>query len=280
MKKIIIIIAFAIIPFCANAQVGINTSTPHAMLDIKGSGYDPKGNSSDEKKATLRVDGTKDYSLDMGTQADSSKGSYIQSRFKGGSGLPLNLNSNGGDVGIGMIPKSNVNTSKSSKLYLNTASTAPSSGVATLVRDEATGEVMAVRVGNNARSFTNLTYEINNVEGDWLQDFDTKISASKYTVIITGLKFGGRIEAKGLRVGEGVPANSTYNPLNFNATPINGTWRLSADYDGGNPPSGINGNWTINVLVINNSLINTLPTETFDLNTSRTGTATSAPFGL
>jgi hypothetical protein len=279
-NKKIVLIAFAIIPFTISAQVGINTATPKATLDIKGSGYDPNGSSNDEGKATLRVDGNKNYSLDMGTQTDSSKGSYIQSRFKGGSGLPLNLNSNGGDVGIGMIPRSAVNDSKSSKLYLNTVSTAPSNGVATLVRNESTGEVMAVRAGNNTRSFSNLTYQINNVDGDWLKDFDTKIPSSNYTVIITGLKFGGPVEAKGLRVGVAVPANSTYNPLNFNATAIDGTWRLSADYDGGNPPLGVNGNWTINVLVINNSLINTLSTQTYNLNSSTIGAATSVPAGL
>ncbi|WP_131329561.1 hypothetical protein [Chryseobacterium piperi] len=281
MKKNLLF-AMAMLPFAFYAQVGINTTSPKATLDIKGVNYDRTGTSQDNGKATLRIDGNTEHALDIGTISSAPYGAYIQSLDKNSNrGLPVAINSNGGNVGIGMIPTKAPNSSSPSKLYVNTVATAPNDGVATLVRNETTGEIMAVRVGSNTKSFSTATYQLNNVNGDWVNNFDTKISATDYTVIVTGLSFGGSPNAKGLRVGaEGTPAGSTYNPLNYSAFIQNGTWRLTADYDGGNPPPGVNGNWTINVLIINNSLINGLSTQTYNLNGSSTGSAASAPAGL
>ncbi|WP_131329571.1 hypothetical protein [Chryseobacterium piperi] len=277
MKKNLLF-AMAILPFAFYAQVGINTTSPKATLDIKGVNYDRTGTSQDNGKATLRIDGNTEHALDMGTISSAPYGAYIQSLGKNSNrGLPVAINSNGGNVGIGMIPTKAPNSSSPSKLYVNTVATAPNDGVATLVRNETTGEIMAVRAGNNTRSFSTLTYQLNNVSDDWVNNFDTKISSTNYTVIITGLIFGGSEQAKGLKSGV---SGSTYNPLNFRAFIEGGTWRLYADYDGGGTAARINGNWTINVLVINNTLINTLPTQTYNLNGNINGSATSAPAGL
>ncbi len=267
----------------ADDRVGIGTTSPSNKLVVRGINAQPSALGITNTNATFRIDGNTNHSLDFGTLLGSPYGSYISSHDKTSTNeLPLALNPSGGNVGIGMIPSANTSSTTTSKLYLNTAATAPSTGVATLVRDETSGEIMAVRVGTNTKSFNRLTYNINNVQGDFLSDFDTRIPAADYTVIITGIKFGGGTsnDARGLRVSSAVPAGSTYTPLNFSATVQSGTWRLAADYDGGNPPSGVNGNWTINVLIINNSLIKTLTDQTFDLGGTTTGAAATSPAGL
>nr|WP_315031708.1 hypothetical protein [uncultured Chryseobacterium sp.] len=84
-----------------SAQVGIKTPNPKAILDIKGTNYNPTGTSNDEGKATLRVDGNTNHSLDVGTFASDPFGAYLQSKDKSqGTGLPLILNPVGGNIGI------------------------------------------------------------------------------------------------------------------------------------------------------------------------------------
>ncbi|MCS4303045.1 hypothetical protein [Chryseobacterium sp. BIGb0232] len=101
MKKILLF-SNLLASIVAFGQVGVNTKDPKAMLDIKGMNYDPDGTSNDNGKATLRVDGSSNHSLDIGTLSKSPFGSYIQSLDKSSNkGLPLVLNSNGGSIGIG-----------------------------------------------------------------------------------------------------------------------------------------------------------------------------------
>ncbi|REC64048.1 hypothetical protein DRF65_00260 [Chryseobacterium pennae] len=101
MKKIIILYSL-FLSFASFGQVGIKTKDPKAMLDIKGTNYNPDGTSNDEGKGTLRVDGNTNHALDFGTLSNSPYGSYIHSRGKiSNAGLPLVLNPTGGTVGMG-----------------------------------------------------------------------------------------------------------------------------------------------------------------------------------
>lgn len=78
--------------------IGIGTTTPTNKMVVKGVNAQPSSTS-----ATLRIDGSANHALDMGTFNDSPYGSYITSLDKSGTGLPLILNPFGSSVGIGII---------------------------------------------------------------------------------------------------------------------------------------------------------------------------------
>lgn len=78
--------------------LGIGTNTPTNKMVVKGVNAQPSSTS-----ATLRIDGSSNHALDIGTFNDSPYGSYITSLDKSGTGLPLVLNPFGSSVGIGII---------------------------------------------------------------------------------------------------------------------------------------------------------------------------------
>lgn len=78
--------------------LGIGTTTPTNKMVVKGVNAQPSSTS-----ATLRIDGSSNHALDIGTFNDSPYGSYITSLDKSGTGLPLVLNPFGSSVGIGII---------------------------------------------------------------------------------------------------------------------------------------------------------------------------------
>lgn len=144
-----------------------------------------------------------------------------------------------------------------------------------MVRDNVTGEIKVLKTTTtNSFPISSVTFEISNVNKDWISNFDTKINAADYTLMIIGLVFNGST----LKNDNG--DKTGYNPLNFQAFQAGGTWRLMADYDGGSPADGVNGKWIIRCLAINNSMIQQLPNQTANLGGTNTGALTNAPGGL
>jgi len=156
------------------------------------------------------------------------------------------------------------------KVRIGTVSSTSSSSVSTLVRDNSTGEVMVAGTATNNKAFSYVKYVISNVNKDWISDFNTNISTANYTVVVVGSSFSD----PGLTSNV---AGSTYNPVNVNAFTSGGTWRLTADFNGGS--SSTNGTWTIYCLILNNSQVKTLSDVTANLGGASTGTG-SAPAGL
>tara|TARA_R110002020_G_scaffold94032_1_gene226651 strand:- start:2624 stop:3667 length:1044 start_codon:yes stop_codon:yes gene_type:complete len=81
-------------------NVGIGTSSPQRILDVKGTSDQPVD-------GIFRVLGTSEYAIEMGVHDASPWGTWIQSGYYvNGAGTytsagPLNLNPSGGNVGIG-----------------------------------------------------------------------------------------------------------------------------------------------------------------------------------
>ncbi|MDR0749984.1 MAG: hypothetical protein LBF62_10525 [Tannerellaceae bacterium] len=172
----------------------------------------------------------------------------------------------------------------------------PTETVSQLVRHNATGELLSLVTGHNSKSFNYIRYEIecSPTYGyqDWIADFDTKINTSDFTVVVVGSSFQSQTPDYGLVI---TSSSSTYpNPRgSFAASTVrafqNGnTWRLEADYIGATSADSKAGTWTIDCLVINNSVVKTVDITNgnypgnpakFKL-TSNTGAATAAPAGL
>ncbi|WP_114820271.1 hypothetical protein [Chryseobacterium sp. KLBC 52] len=150
-----------------------------------------------------------------------------------------------------------------------------STNVSTLVRDNTTGEVkLAVSSTGNTATINYIVYTISNVQGDWIANYDTKISTTDYTVTVVGNSFNNSLNTNN------TVTPATYAPANVFAFTAGGTWRLAADYLSTAPPGGINGTWTIYCLVINNSILKTLTPVSQNLGGANSGAAASPPAGL
>lgn len=111
-------------------------------------------------------------------------------------------------------------------------------------------------------------YLLNNVEGDWIEDFNTNIDAEKFTVIHVGSAFNRTLDKPNSGIGGYSCPSNTY------VYKKEGTWRIFADYRNCTSIGG-NGNWVHHVLIINNSQIISNGDISKNLNGQRTGSAPS-----
>jgi len=188
------------------------------------------------------------------------------------------------------------------KLVLNSLAAAPTENVAQLAVDTKSGEVYAVRVGNNTKPFNYIKYTItcNNstaAQRDWIANFDTQIPYADYTVFVVGSEFsigtfsngifsettnsGLRIttpnDNSGATMGPAV-VEATKDPQGYNIN--NPTWRLKADYKySGLSNTALYGQWTIHCIIINNSIVQQLR-DIDKVITGSTWTEPSMPTGL
>lgn len=148
---------------------------------------------------------------------------------------------------------------------------------ANVVVDEVTGELYK-GVAASA-PFYYITYTLENVNGDWVSDFNTLISADRYTLLIVGSSFDKMLSTYRSSSVLGNSPNISYDyygPKNLSAQVKDGTWRIQADYSGSNP-SNDNGTWIINCLILSNNQVNVLPAANINLGGSGTGSAGSPP---
>lgn len=141
------------------------------------------------------------------------------------------------------------------------------SGYSVVVRDNSSGELKVVgNAGqNNSAPINLITFKLQNVDGDWVQNYYTGIDSNKFTVVVTEARF--YTEGKTVELSPGTGNAVRYNPEHVYATTEQknnkNQWTLHADFIGGTPRSG-NGTWEITCLVINNSLVKVLPNVTSD----------------
>ncbi len=261
----------------ANNRLGIGTASPTNKLVVAGTNAQPSALGTPNTNATLRVDGDSNHALDFGTYANTPFGSYISSQNKAtATALPLVLNPAGGNVGIGI-------NSPSTKLDINgnlrigsATGTNSNVSVSTLVKDNVTGEVKAIMSpSGNTAPINFISYTLSNVQGDWIDNYDTKINSGEYTVAVIGSYFTGN-----LNVGNPGTAQPYFSPPNVIANVVNNTWRLRADFPATSTNDGLNGTWQIYCLVINNSLIKIHLPVNQNLGGSNTGAAAAQPAGL
>lgn len=165
--------------------------------------------------------------------------------------------------------------------------------VAQLVVDKDDRVCEVISSTGNITGINSLTYIFSNLQtGDWVGSFNTKIPTDEYTLVVVGYSFLPNINypTDGLSVGTvNKDYPGTYVPMEVYATMNQrGTqsdyWLLTADYVGGSIYMRENkypsGTWVIHCHIINNSLVNNLKNQSFDLNGNIRGSATQLPEGL
>jgi hypothetical protein len=168
--------------------------------------------------------------------------------------------------------------------------------VAALGIDNGTGELFAMKVNNDTNTTTKpINYVVYKLKGkeDWIENFNTKIKTSEYTLVIVGSSFRtaatyGAIIPSGGTNGT-IPAGSTaISTVSADKYVRNGTtqtesefWQIHADYVGATTSDGAHGTWTIYCLVINHSVLNAHPDNPMTFGgAGKENIVGSAPSGL
>lgn len=115
-------------------------------------------------------------------------------------------------------------------------------------------------------------YILSNMEdgiGDWVENFDTNIPSSEYVVTVISAYYNQPLMMWGDK------ANNFANPY-VSAFIEGGTWRIVADYpDALNITTTQPGEWRVNTLILSRSFSKILPVQTFNLNNSNSGSAST-----
>jgi len=106
-------------------------------------------------------------------------------------------------------------------------------------------------------------YILSNVNGDWVENYDTKILSSKYTLVVVGANFPHTLNSAG--------------GTTIEAYVLGGTWRLRADFFGTTTSPLINGTWTISTLILDNSQLTINTNVSQNLGGSNSGSASTSP---
>lgn len=137
----------------------------------------------------------------------------------------------------------------------------------------------------DVKPFYYIEYNLQNVNGDYVSSFDTKVPSDKYTLVVVGAELVpyNSNSAYYILVGAtGTIGNRMFSPHNVSAS-VSGDkkWIISADYPSASlvNPSGtaIRGTWKIKCLVINNNVVNVLPAASQNLGGSDTAVSTVTP---
>ena len=104
-----------------------------------------------------------------------------------------------------------------------------------------------------------LTYRLDDVNGDWVLDFDTKVSSTNYALVILSAWFDQDLEGDN-------PA-----PPVARAKEIGGTWHLEADYSA--VSSDNNGAWNITCVVYPKTYAKIFPLQVVNMSNGSTAAA-------
>lgn len=120
------------------------------------------------------------------------------------------------------------------------------------------------RVSGSPGIATIATYKLQNVAGDWVEQFNTRINTTDFAVVILSAYFD-----RDLTLGtSGILAMPSFGVRN-----IGGFWNLYADYSGMAPVS--NGTWTFVCAIYPKTYVKLFEERTKDLGNTSSGTEAS-----
>ncbi|MDR1624116.1 MAG: hypothetical protein LBS04_03995 [Tannerellaceae bacterium] len=161
--------------------------------------------------------------------------------------------------------------------------------VSQVVRHNSTGELLSLVTGKNSKAFNYVEYEIecSDYNKDWIKDFNTRIPTNQFTVVVVGSSFKPKTTDSGLKMSQS--NMGTFAASTVRAFTNGDTWRLEADYIGAEPNDGNAGTWSIDCLVINQSVLQKVMitngnypnnSSKFKISSGNTGDAITPPAGL
>ncbi|MBB6333337.1 hypothetical protein HNP24_004363 [Chryseobacterium sediminis] len=235
IKTKILLLTFISLSLFTFGQVGINTANP---------------------QGTFHVDGAKDNAASgIPTAAQQSNDFVI---FPNGNTA----------IGTTSMSVAKLNI-KGNMILGSAASTNGARGYSVVVRDNVTGELKVMSTPTSAAPISYMVYQLDNVNQDFVGDFNTNIDTTKYTLALIGSSFSSNDGTNQLKMS--LPTSGDFAPLNINSYKSGGTWHIFADFPSAGTNNATNGSWTVYCLVINNSITKDLGTITTDLGGSEIG---------
>ncbi|KUJ54350.1 autotransporter outer membrane beta-barrel domain-containing protein [Chryseobacterium aquaticum] len=159
----------------------------------------------------------------------------------------------------------------------SSSSVASGESIMVLQADGTAKKVELSALQQSLSKFYFLNYSLNDPQGDFISNFDTRIPVANYEVAVIGFSTTHRSTANGAFINNNATAGLFQSPDIF-AFEENGTWRLRADMPNATTTySQPNFSWIIRVIVISKNQSVSLPTQVFNFGGSSTGAATSSP---
>jgi len=190
-------------------------------------------------------------------------------------GSTLSVDAVNNRVGIGT-------TTPSARLQISGDGTSPPLKIDNTINQPGSGSFAYLTIDNTngniykgtqaSQAFYYQKYNLTNVNLDWVQDFNTRIPTSTYTLVVVGTAFNA-----GLSVANADSINDVFYAQNVFAYPSAGTWRISADFPNATTIGSVNGTWIIYTMILSNNQVVNNADVTVNLGGSNTGTATASP---
>jgi len=164
----------------------------------------------------------------------------------------------------------NGSTKIDEQIQIGTISSITTSDTYRFLMQKNTGNSKLIKeIGNSSASEINalgyfLEYEIK-TKDDWIQNFDTEISSSKFWVTVVEANFNKRLSHYNGSVG--------WSPHYVKAFIDGTTWHLYADFPLFKPNN--DGTWNIKLLITPKKLVKRLDTQTINLSGASTGAAST-----
>ncbi|WP_439478916.1 hypothetical protein [Chryseobacterium aquaticum] len=159
----------------------------------------------------------------------------------------------------------------------SSSSVASGESIMVLQADGTAKKVELSALQQSLSKFYFLNYSLNDPQGDFISNFDTRIPVANYEVAVIGFSTTHRSTANGAFINNNATAGLFQSPDIF-AFEENGTWRLRADMPNATTTySQPNFSWIIRVIVISKNQSVSLPTQVFNFGGSSTGAAASSP---
>lgn len=115
-------------------------------------------------------------------------------------------------------------------------------------------------------------YILENMDGDWVKEFNTNIPADKYVLSIISTYFN-----KELKMEDDQSRNFAIPYCSAYIAGRPETWRIVADYPGASPKISTGGKWVINTLILSKEFSKILPQETVQMEGENGGVKVGNP---
>ena len=165
------------------------------------------------------------------------------------------------------------NTEIDGTIKIGTVNSIEDSEQFTFLMQENSGEIKTLDAANvsigNALGYIQ-EFEIQNTYYDFIRDFDTKLNANDYTMIVTSFTF-----AKEVSFFSSTSYNEGFALPSVQAFIKNGTWHLKANYPTITTADEKKGQWNISTLIITKDLVKQFTQQPYNMNNQTTGSATN-----
>jgi len=138
------------------------------------------------------------------------------------------------------------------------------------IKQEASNSIVSLNLENSPSAALAYVqeYELTNMQQDWVRDFDTRIDATEFSIVVVSSYYNQSVLMD-------INQRNLFSIHESSAFILNNTWHLTADYPVANNVTGnaTPGVWNITIVVYPRSLTKQFGTVTYPLGENTTGTA-------